>query len=102
MQYILNRSKNLWVLSLAFLLYLLFFLVLQVNYFVQDVFMIRDCENTLNNLSDNRGTLEVGLAQSSSLNNIDQYLINENFKKANHVKYIQILEPSVAKTNERF
>ena len=102
MQYTLTHSKTFWTLSFISVFFLLFSLILQVNYFARDVFTISDCENKLSQLSDSRESLEINLAHSTSLNNIEDYLENKNFKKANQVKYIQILEPSVAKTNEGF
>ena len=102
MQYTLTHSKTFWTLSFISVFFLLFSLILQVNYFARDVFTITDCQNKLGQLSDSRESLEINLARSTSLKNIEDYLENKNFKKANQVKYIQILEPSVAKTNEGF
>ena len=102
MQYTLTHSKTFWTLSFISLLFLLFSLILQVNYFARDVFTISDYQKKLNQLSDTRESLEINLARSTSLKNIENYLENKNFEKANKVKYIQILEPSVVKTNEAF
>ncbi len=102
MQYTLTHSKTFWTLSFISVFFLLFSLILQVNYFARDIFTISDCQNKLSQLSNSRESLEINLAHSTSLNNIEDYLENKNFKKANQVKYIQILEPSVAKTNEGF
>ena len=102
MQYTLTHSKTFWTLSFISVFFLLFFLILQVNYFARDVFTISDCQNKLSQLSSSRESLEINLARSTSLKNIEDYLENKNFEKANQVKYIQILEPSVAKTNEGF
>lgn len=102
MQYTLTHSKTFWTLSFISVFFLLFSLILQVNYFARDVFTINDYQNKLSQLSSSREGLEINLARSTSLKNIEDYLENKNFKKANQVKYIQILEPSVAKTNEGF
>ncbi|MFH1643420.1 MAG: hypothetical protein ABH967_02195 [Patescibacteria group bacterium] len=72
-------------------------LILQVNAFAQEVFLIQHYKNQLNGLSDNKENLEISLAQSSSLNNIEAYLKEENFTKPIKIKYIRILETSVAK-----
>ena len=102
MQYTLTHSKTFWTISFISLFFLLFSLILQVNYFARDVFTINDCQNKLSQLSGSREGLEINLARSTSLKNIEDYLENKNFEKANQVKYIQILEPSVVKTNEGF
>lgn len=102
MQSTLIRSKTFWTLSFISLFFLLFSLILQVNYFARDVFMIGHYQNKLNQLSDSRESLEINLAHSTSLKNIEDYLENRNFKKANKIKYIQILEPSVVRRNEGF
>ena len=75
-------------------------LILQVNYLTRDVFVINEYKKHLSQLSNNNEGLEIHLAQSSSLVNIGGYLELKNFVKAEGVKYIQILESSVARKNE--
>jgi len=89
-------KKTLWLSSIIFSI-LFISLILQVNAFAQEVFLIKQYKNHLNVLSENKEDLEISLAQSSSLNNIEAYLKEKNFIKPNQIKYIKILETSVAK-----
>lgn len=92
-----NITKAFWFTSMVFLV-LFISLIFQVNAFTQEVFLIKYYKNHLNSLSDNKENLEISLAQSSSLNNIEAYLKEKNFTKPSKIKYIRILETSVAKT----
>ena len=96
----LKQTKILWNLCLFSMLGLVISLILQVNYLARDVFLINEYKEHLSQLSNNNEGLEIHLAQSSSLVNIEDYLELRNFVKAEGVKYIQILEASVVHKNE--
>lgn len=91
--------KRFYFLNLIFILVLLIFYVFQVNYLAQDIASIKEYEKKLSYLLDNTEKLEIDWAKSSSLVNIESYLQNHDFRKINpaQVKYIRILESSVAK-----
>jgi hypothetical protein len=72
-------------------------LILQANYFARDVFTIRRYQRMINQLSENKEDLEINLARSSSMENIEDFLKSQNFQKVNKVKYIKVLEASVAR-----
>jgi hypothetical protein len=72
-------------------------LILQANYFARDVFTIRKYQRMINQLSENKEDLEINLARSSSMENIEDFLKSQNFQKINKVKYIKVLEASVAR-----
>lgn len=97
MNYTLNYSKIFWIFSLVSMLALLVFLILQVNYFAGEVFLIESYKKNLVRLLDDKEILEINLAKSSSLQNIEHYLQSQNFEKADQMKYIQILESPVVK-----
>ena len=96
----LKQTKTLWSLFVFSMLGFTASLIFQINYLTQDVFLIQEYKQKLNQLSNNNEGLEISLAQSSSLKNIEDYLQSKNFVKADRVKYIQILETSVAQKNE--
>ena len=96
----LRQSKTLWTLFIFSMLGFTAFLILQINCLARDAFLLKEYRQKLNQLSNNNEGLEIHLAQSSSLKNIENYLQSKNFVKAGQVKYIQILEASVAQKNE--
>jgi len=114
MQYTLTRSIYItrslnfkWKVSLRILgilgsvsiFALLVLYIFQVNSLAQEVFLIKDYQKNLAQLSENNEKLEINFAKFSSLENIENYLQNQNFEKvnANQIKYIRILESSVVK-----
>ena len=63
----------------------------------QKIYLIKDYEKRLEKLSKENEVLEINLSKSDSLNNVENYLLSENFVRANpgQVKYIRILEGTV-------
>ena len=89
--------KIFWIITSTLFLGLSVFYIFQVNCLAQEVFLIKNYEGKLSQLSENNETLEIQWAQSSSLENVENYLQNQNFEKATKIKYIRILESSIAK-----
>ena len=77
-------------------LILLVFYIFQVNVLTEETYFIKSCEKKLTQLSRENETLEVDFSKASSLANIGNYLQSQNFEKVSQVKYIYILEGSVA------
>jgi len=86
-----------WAINLIFLLVLSIFYIFQIGALTQKIYLIKDCEKRLEKLSKENKILEINLSKLDSLNNIGNYLLNENFVKVNpnQVKYLQILESTV-------
>jgi len=86
-----------WVINLIFFLVLLIFYIFQVGTLTQKIYLLGDFEERLEKLSKENEVLEIEFSKSNSLANIENYLIGENFVKANasQVKYLQILESTV-------
>ena len=78
------------------ILALLVFYIFQVNTLTKETYLIQSCEKKLSQLSGKNETLEVNFSKANSLSNIENYLQNQNFEKVSQVKYIHILESSVA------
>jgi len=78
------------------ILALLVFYIFQVNALTKETYLIQSCEEKLSQLSGENETLEVNFSKVNSLANIENYLQNQNFEKVSQVKYIHILESSVA------
>jgi len=78
------------------ILALLVFYIFQVNTLANETYLIQSCEKKLGQLSGENETLEVNFSKANSLSNIENYLQGQNFEKVSQVKYIHILESSVA------
>ena len=87
--------KIFWVLSLISILTLLILYVFQVNSFTDENYLLKNQERKLTEIKKEKEILEINFSQARSLANIENYFQNQNFEKANQVKYIQILETSV-------
>ena len=88
--------KLIWVLNFISILALLVFYIFQVNTLANETYLIQSCEEKLSQLSGENEILEVNFSKVNSLTNIENYLQNQNFEKVSQVKYIHILESSVA------
>lgn len=86
-------------LLLGFCLSLLLsvFYVFQINEMIKDGYVIKSYQKTLDNLIRENKKLEVNLAQISYLENIEKKTKELSFETVKTVKYIQILDSSLAK-----
>ena len=75
---------------------LLIFYILQINFLTKEAYFLQSDETKVNQLSGENETLKVNFSKANSLTNIDGYLSNQDFEKVSQVKYIRILESSVA------
>jgi hypothetical protein len=89
-------KKTFLTITFISILVLLVFYIFQVNTLANETYLIQSCEEKLSQLSGESETLEVNFSKVSSLSNIENYLQNQNFEKVSQVKYIYILESSVA------
>lgn len=85
------------VLGCILVLTLYLFYIVQVNQLAREQFLVQDYEGRIGQLLEHNETLKINWSKSNSLNNIDDYLQNHNFGKVGQVRYIRILESSVAK-----
>jgi len=74
----------------------LVFYIFQVNALTRETYLIKNYEKNLGQLSSESETLKVDFSKVNSLSNLENYLQNGNFEKVTQVKYIQILESSLA------
>lgn len=74
---------------------LLVFCIWQLNLHTEEVYSVNTLERTLSQLSQENKVLEIKFASADSLNNIQEYIQNSNFKKVTKVEYIQLLEDTV-------
>ncbi len=91
-----STLKIVWTPIIILSFALLIFYILQVGALAQEKYLLQDYEERLILLSKNDKFLNINFSKVNSLSNIENYLIGTNFVKAEQVKYIQILEGSVA------
>lgn len=89
------NKKFLSIISILTLTPLVFY-IFQVNTLAREAYLIKKYEKNLVQLSSEGETLKVDFSKVNSLSNLENYLQNGNFEKVTQVKYIQILEGSVA------
>jgi len=89
------NKKFLSIISILTLTPLVFY-IFQVNTLAREAYLIKKYEKNLVHLSSEGETLKVDFSKVNSLSNLENYLQNGNFEKVTQVKYIQILEGSVA------
>jgi hypothetical protein len=75
---------------------LLVFYVWQINDLTRGSYLVNSYENKISNLSGENKNLEVSFAESSFLGQALEKVQALNFQKATSVKYIQVLDNSVA------
>lgn len=93
--------KVFWAAIFILMLFSLITYIFQVNFFTQEVYLIRDYEKNLTRLTQENENLEINFSKASSLSNIENYLQGQNFEKASQIKYIQIYRPVAKKSSSR-
>lgn len=71
--------------------------VFQINRMVQGAYLINSYQKQINELTQTNKNLEINLAQISYLENIQNKTQELNFQKVQKIKYVQILDSSLAK-----
>jgi len=92
----MNVNKKFLILFSVLILSLLVFCIFQVNALTEENYLIKSYEKKIIQLSEENEILTVNFSKTNSLVNLESYLQSGNFKKVSQVKYIQILESSVA------
>jgi uncharacterized protein YxeA len=87
--------KILWILLFISIIFLLALYIFQVNSLTGENYLLKKQERNLAEIKREKEILEINFSRANSLANIENYFQNQNFKKANQVKYIQILETSI-------
>jgi len=89
--------KNSWTVGFVLILSLLVIYIIQVGGLAKDKYLLRAYEKELVSLSRDNKFLDIDFSKMNSLSHIDQVLArNSGFVKTNDVKYIKIIESSIA------
>ncbi len=85
--------KAFWILSASAIVLLLSLAVLQLNDYIHQNSLAKDCRNRIASLTGETETLEVDLSSTNSLENFDKYVAAQtgNFEKVQveTIKYIK-------------
>jgi len=68
-----------------------------VNQLTDGTYSVKNYESQLANLAKENRSLEVSFAETGFLGNVREKAMTMNFEKAHVIKYINIIDPSVAK-----
>ena len=82
-------------LSLISIIFLLFFYIFQVTGLAKDHYSLGESQGRLTNLTQEKETLEIDFSKVKSLANLQGYLFDQDFEKAQKTKYIQLYSPLV-------
>jgi len=77
--------------------FLLFFYIYQINVLTRGTYLISSYKNSIGEISEKNKKLEVSFAENSFLGEVLTKTQDLNFQKTTSVKYIQVLESSLAK-----
>jgi len=91
----INKKFFSAIIAISILTFLSFY-IFQINALAKETYLIQGYEKELNRISGTNEALEVNFSKANSLKNIENYIQAKNFKKVTQVKYIHILEGSVA------
>ncbi|MCK4781365.1 hypothetical protein KAS79_00350 [Candidatus Parcubacteria bacterium] len=75
---------------------LLMLYVFQINEITKISYLTKTYEKQINEISQENKDLEINHSQLSTLENIEILVQNSNFEKVKQIKYIQILDSTVA------
>ena len=85
-----------WGVSFVLLFPLLIFYIFQISQITKGSYLIKTYERKIENFSKDNSALEVNFAQITALENIERMARELNFEKIQVVKYIQVLDNSLA------
>ena len=89
--------KNSWVFTFILISSLLAIYIIQVGLFARDKYLLKSYGEELASLSKNNKFLDIDFSKMNSLSRVDQILAeNSGFVKSNNVKYIKIIDSSIA------
>jgi len=84
------------IAGLTLCVFMLFFYIYQINVLTKGTYLISSYEKNINEISKENKKLEVSFAENSFLGEVLTKTQELNFEKTTSVKYIQILEGSLA------
>ncbi len=92
--------KIVYFLGILFCFSMLLFYVLLVNQLTSGTYLIKSYNKQINTLTNQNKTLEDSFAQGQFLGSVQEKTAELSFQKTTQVKYIQILDNSLARASE--
>jgi len=89
--------KVFFILGFALFSFLIIFYIFEINELTKGSYLIKNYEKQLKEISGQSRILEMNFAKTNLLGSIQEKTKELNFEKTKQVKYIQILDPSLAK-----
>ncbi|MFH1714533.1 MAG: hypothetical protein ABH831_03005 [Candidatus Nealsonbacteria bacterium] len=87
---VLNRGF-MFILAFGTLLSLFIILILQINAYTKETYLIQEYESRLSQLVQESKSLEINFSKANSLNNISYHLNGQAFEKVGQIDYIKVL-----------
>lgn len=88
------------ILAFVLIISLLVFYVFQINALTGENYLLTNQEKKIIEIRKESEALKIDFARANSLVNIENYFQNRGFEKTNEVRYIRILETSVAELSK--
>lgn len=88
--------KIFWTFAFISIISLLILYVFQINALTGENYLLAKQGEKLAEIKKESEILKIDFARANSLVNIENYFQNRGFEKMNEIKYIRILETSVA------
>lgn len=92
----INR-KIFWAVGLSMILFLSIFYAMQIKEIIKGSYLIENYQKKINNLSQENKDLQITLAKMDFMGNIKEKTQELNFQITEKIKYIRILDSSLAK-----
>jgi hypothetical protein len=88
--------KMFWIFSLFSIIVLLIFYIFQISELVSEGYLLQNYQKKLSELTQKNEILEINLAQTNSLGNVEKQIHELGFEKIDKVYYIRVLESQIA------
>lgn len=85
-----------WTLLIISQIVLLIIYIFQVNSLTRQNYLLQAQKIKLAEMQKEKEILEINFSQANSLANVENYFQNQNFEKVNQVKYIKMLDNTIA------
>ena len=88
--------KIFWILSFILIIFFSVFYIFQVNNLAKSIYQIKIYQKKLEDISQEKETLEVNIVKEDSLTNLETLIKDLGFEKAEKIRYLEVLETQIA------
>lgn len=90
------KNKIFWPSIFSLLICLSIILIVQFNIQTKEIYSLKDYRKNIEILTKENEILRIQLSQSNGWGNIDSFIEENNFEKADLIKYIKVAGSTVA------